>query len=288
MISMTGYGYREYQDDKVHFSLEMKSYNNRFLDISLNLPASLSPLEGALREIPASRLRRGRVDVFLRMRELEEELVPHIDENAVLAYAESLEKIRTIAGVSGSLTLGDLLSMDGLMKIEKRRDLDEYLRLLTPLFHEVLEELCASRAREGASTEQDILEQISLLEEQLEGIKSFAPQVEEHISRTLKTKFQEVLGDKIEEDRILAEIAVQLVRFDINEEIKRLGCHLESFKTIAAENEGPGKKLDFLCQEMGREINTIGSKANMVEISRLVVNMKDGLEKVREQLRNVE
>ncbi len=288
MISMTGYGYKEYQDDKVHFSLEMKSCNNRYLDISMNLPSALSPLEGALREILGSRLRRGRVDVFLRMREGEEDLIPHIDEKAVLVYARALEKIRTLAGVESPLSLGDLLSMEGLVKIEKKRDLEIFLELLKPLFREVLEQLCTSRVKEGASTEKDIMEQIALLKEYLDEVKGFAPKVEEQITRTLKNKFREVLGDALAEDRILAEVAVQIVRFDINEEIKRLDCHLDSFKAIAAADEGMGKKLDFLCQEMGREINTIGSKGTMVEISRLVVKMKDALEKIREQLRNVE
>ncbi len=288
MISMTGYGYKEYQDDKVHFSLEMKSCNNRYLDISMNLPSALSPLEGALREILGSRLRRGRVDVFLRMREGEEDLILHIDEKAVLVYARALEKIRTLAGVKSPLSLGDLLSMEGLVKIEKKRDLEIFLELLKPLFREVLEQLCTSRVKEGASTEKDIMEHIALLKEYLDEVKGFAPKVEEQITRTLKNKFREVLGDALAEDRILAEVAVQIVRFDINEEIKRLDCHLDSFKAIAAADEGMGKKLDFLCQEMGREINTIGSKGTMVEISRLVVKMKDALEKIREQLRNVE
>ncbi len=287
MISMTGYGYKEYQDEKVRFSLEIKSYNNRYLDLILNLPNPLSPLEGQIRALLGGAINRGRVEVYLRMKELEEDLVLTVDKAAVKAYAETLREIRDLAGISGDISLGNILAME-VIKSDKTRDLDSLYAILEPLFRDVLDQLAESRRIEGAETEKDILGQVSFLGECLEQIRAYAPRMQEQITANLREKFDEVVQGKADESRILAEIAVQVVRFDINEEIQRLTTHLEGFRTIAAGSEPVGKKLDFLCQEIGREVNTIGSKNTLVEIGRIVVEMKDSLEKIREQLRNVE
>jgi len=288
MISMTGYGYKEYQDEKVRFSLEIKSYNNRYLDLILNLPNPLSPLEGQIRSLIGGTISRGRVEVYLRMKELEEDISLLVDRSAVRAYADTLREIRDLAGIGDDISLGNILSMEGVIKTDKTRDLDALYVLLEPLFRDVLTQLTESRRTEGAETEKDIMGQIGFLGECLEQIKDYAPRMQEQITTNLKEKFEEVVQGKADESRILAEIAVQIVRFDINEEIQRLTTHLEGFRAIAAASEPVGKKLDFLCQEIGREVNTIGSKNTLVEIGRIVVEMKDSLEKVREQLRNVE
>jgi len=145
-----------------------------------------------------------------------------------------------------------------------------------------------SRKAEGSETEKDILRQIGFLEDRLARIKEEAPRMQEMITTSLREKFAEDVQGQADESRILAEIAVQMVRFDINEEIQRLQTHFDGFRRIASSSEPVGKKLDFLCQEIGREVNTIGSKNTLVEIGQIVVEMKDSLEKVREQLKNVE
>ena len=288
MISMTGYGYKEFLNEKVRFSLEMKTYNNRYMDLILNLPNPLSPLEGQVRSIISSSIKRGRVEVYLRMKELEEDLTLIVDKAAVKSYADTLRGVQELAGISGDISLGHILSMEGVIKTDKNRDLDSMLEILEPLFQDVLGQIHSSRAVEGAETEKDIMGQISFMESCVEQIKEHAPRMQEQITSTLKDKFEEIVEGKADESRILAEIAVQVVRFDINEELQRLTTHLEGFRNIAASSDPVGKKLDFLCQEINREVNTIGSKNTLVEIGRIVVEMKDSLEKVREQLRNVE
>lgn len=288
MISMTGYGYKEFQNEKIRFSLEIKSYNNRYLDLILNIPNPLSPLEGQIRSLLNASIRRGRVEVYLRMKELEEDLSLVVDKEAVRSYAASLREVKDIAGLEGDLSLGHILSMEGVIKTDKNRDLDAMYELLEPLFRDVLAQLADSRRTEGAETDKDIMEQIAFLENSVERIREHAPRMQEQITRTLKEKFAEVVEGKADESRILAEIAVQIVRFDINEELQRLTTHFEGFRSIASGSDPVGKKLDFLCQEINREVNTIGSKNTLVEIGRIVVEMKDSLEKVREQLRNVE
>jgi uncharacterized protein (TIGR00255 family) len=288
MISMTGYGYKEFLNEKVRFSLEMKTYNNRYMDLILNLPNPLSPLEGQIRSLISSSIKRGRVEVYLRMKELEEDLTLIIDKAAVKSYADTLRGVQELAGITGDISLGHILSMEGVIKTDKNRDLDTMLEILEPLFQDVLGQIHSSRAIEGAETEKDIMGQISFLEDCLVNIKEHAPRMQEQITSNLKDKFEEVVEGKADESRILAEIAIQVVRFDINEEIQRLTTHFEGFRNIASSSDPVGKKLDFLCQEINREVNTIGSKNTLVEIGRIVVEMKDSLEKVREQLRNVE
>jgi uncharacterized protein (TIGR00255 family) len=289
MISMTGYGYSEYQDEKVRFTLEIKSYNNRYLDLILNLPVPLSPLEGKVRALLGNSLKRGRVEVYLKMKELEEDLSLIVDAAAVKSYAATLREVQSLAGINSPLSLGHILSMEGVIKTEKNRNLDQFWDVLQPLFQDVLHQLTEDRRREGASTEKDILSQVALLESRVEEIRRYAPEMEKSIDRTLREKFTDLLDGQVDESRLLSEIAVQLVRFDINEEMVRLKTHFDNFRAISSNQGEPvGKKLDFLCQEINREINTIGSKSTLVDINRLVVDMKDSLEKVREQLRNVE
>jgi uncharacterized protein (TIGR00255 family) len=144
------------------------------------------------------------------------------------------------------------------------------------------------RIREGKHTEADILSHITVLESSLKTVAAFAPQIESSVKENLKSRFAEVLGNQIDENRILAETAILLMKYTISEELSRLASHLGEFRAETDRNPSPGKKLDFLCQEINREINTIGSKTPILEVSHAVVDMKNALENVREQLRNVE
>jgi uncharacterized protein (TIGR00255 family) len=134
----------------------------------------------------------------------------------------------------------------------------------------------------------DILAQIAVLEESAQSISAYVPEIEKTIKENLRTRFAELLGDKIDESRILAETAVLLMKYTISEELSRLSSHLKEFRLETERNPSPGKKLDFLSQEINREVNTISSKTPMLEVSRIVVEMKNALENIREQLRNVE
>lgn len=288
MKSMTGFGFSEIQDEKYHISLDLKSYNNRYLDIITNIPTVLNPLEPSLREWLSARINRGRVEVHIRYRELEEDLEVLLDENVVREYTAVLERLAKAAGIEGKPELSHLLSMEGIIKTDKKRDLSSVWARIEPMLEKAYTDFDANRAREGMNTEKDIIEQISLLKEQLSFVETKAPEVERLIRETLSGKFREITGDEIEETRLLAETAMYLVKYDINEEIIRMRSHLERFSEIMSDETSAGKKLDFLCQELNREINTIGSKSPVVEVHQSVVVMKDALEKIREQLRNVE
>lgn len=288
MKSMTGFGFCEIQDDKSHISLDLKSYNNRYLDIITNIPSILNPLEPKLREWLSERINRGRVEVHIRYRELEENLKVILDRNVVSEYVDVLGQMMETAGIKGEITLSHLLSMDGIIKTDKKRDLSHIWARIEPMLEKAFEEYDHNRTREGENTENDICSQIEVLKENLSFIETNAPEVEAQVKQTLSEKFREITGDEIEETRLLAETAMYLVKYDINEEIIRMRSHLDRFMEIITGEESAGKKLDFLCQELNREINTIGSKSPVVEVHQSVVQMKDALEKIREQLRNVE
>lgn len=291
MKSMTGYGYGEYQDDRVQLSLELKSYNNRYLDVLVNLPAALSPLEQRIRDFVASNTVRGRIEVYLKLRELQENAEVHVDRGAVKGYLSALSELSELSGARGDIDLPLLLQLDGILTVDRRRDIEEYWKLIEPVLHDTFREFDASRLREGSSTREDILRQLARVSEQVDVIGGLAPRLEEQIKGSLRDRFKEMLGDAADENRIYAEAAVLLVRYSINEELVRMKTHLSSFKDTleqAGDGRGVGKKLDFICQELNREINTTGSKSTIVEINQCGIEVKDALENIREQLRNVE
>ena len=288
MKSMTGYGYAEYQDEKIHLILEMKSYNNRYLDIIINQPVFLNALEPEIRKVISDNSERGRVEVYLRVRELEEDVVFHLDKSAASAYAESLRSLADAAGLDENISLSHLLSFEGILKTEKNRDIDQYRDKIMPLLETCMKQWEASRCKEGVETAENIKSHLDVIYEAAELFKRNAAGMEENIKINIKNKFTDVLGDEIDEQRVLAETAVLLVKYSISEEIARLKGHLDSFSEAAGSGEAVGKKLDFICQEINREVNTIGSKSFMMEVNQTVVEVKDSLENIREQLRNVE
>jgi len=288
MTSMTGFGHGEVRDPSVQMVLEIRSYNNRFLDLSLNLPYSIKQREPRIREYLSSRVQRGKVELYLSTLELEEGTEVLIDNGRVRAYMAALDQLRRTAGIREKPALSDFIGLEGVLKPVSRKDPEASWATLVPLLERVLEEFEKSRLLEGSKTEADIRRLATDVQQRLATIEEHVPDIETRIRESLRERFRELLGEGMDESRILAETAVQLVRFDINEEVQRMKAHLESF-TDALGQKGPqGKRLDFICQELGREINTIGSKSVTLEIDQAVIAVKDTLEKLREQLRNVE
>ncbi|MDR1932278.1 MAG: YicC family protein [Spirochaetales bacterium] len=288
MKSMTGYGYAEAAAKTFNTSFEIKSYNNRYLDIYVSVPATLSPLEPRIREYLGERILRGKVEAVFRVKNIEEDISVCVDPAVVGGYLAALRKLAELAGTNEEIRLSHLLHMDGILKTGQNRGAEEYWSDLEPLLARAFAGFEESRLREGAATEKDILSLLGEIRENAGRTAAFAPEIEKHFSETLRGRMEELLGDKIDEARIAAEVAVLLVKYSIHEELVRLDSHCAAFLAAAAEKGSVGKKLDFICQEMNREINTIGSKNVMAEVSRCVVAMKDGLENIREQIRNIE
>jgi uncharacterized protein (TIGR00255 family) len=288
MKSMTGYAYREEVDENISVSVEIKSYNNRFLDLSVYLPQWLPALEPKIREFMASRCSRGKVEVIIRLKERDAGISVTINKAAAKAYISAINELAHEFDLSEKPSLSLLLGFEGVLETDKNRDDERYQSVIWPVLTGAVDEFDAGRSREGKHTEEDILSHIAVLESAVKTVAGMAPQLELSIKETLRSRFEELLGDKVDENRILAETAVFLMKYTISEEISRLFSHLQEFRLETGRNPSPGKKLDFLCQEINREINTIGSKTPLIEVSRAVVDMKNALENIREQLRNVE
>ncbi len=288
MKSMTGYGWIDTQNESLQMSVELKSYNNRYLDININLPPFMSLLEPELRAYIKEKIVRGRVELYVRVKELEEDLDVILDTGAVAAYKKAFGQIAEAAGLDEKPSLSHFLNLDGVMKVVKKRDIDKFKSMLFRNLDEVWVQYDDIRTREGDATWEDIMSNIDIIWKSQKIIQNREAGLEDLIKNNIKDRFQQLIDDKIDENRILAETAILLMKYGIGEELSRLSSHLEQFCNTLHRKQPVAKKLDFLCQEMNREINTIGSKSNLLEISQAVIEAKEAVEKIREQLRNVE
>jgi uncharacterized protein (TIGR00255 family) len=288
MTSMTGFAYREWANEDISISVQVKGYNNRFLEIFVNTPPWLPLMEQRVRDIIAGLCGRGKVEVAIRVRETNAPLSVSVNVNAANAYMRAISALASDLGINEKLSITALINMEGVLDIEKSRDDERYWSLVEPVLREAAGAFQAERIREGKHTQEDILNSISRIESSLQTVTAHLPALESSIKENIKARFNELSGGDIDENRVLAETAILLMKYTVSEEISRLSSHLAEFRAETAKNDRPGKKLDFLCQEINREINTIGSKSAIPEVSRAVVEMKEALENVREQLRNVE
>ena len=289
MTSMTGYAYEEKNFTDAIVSVEIKSVNSRFLDLTINLPPYLNQLESYFRAKITEAVVRGKVDVYIRVKELESNPDITVDQGAVKAYAEAVKKVSAAAGIDNSqAALSFILSQSGVIVSNRSYDMDKYKALIEPVFDSVLEKFNSDRAREGENMKRDLQEKLEKLSECAKFFTEWQPKMESMFKEQITTKFRELLEDKADENRIMTETAAMLVKYTINEEIVRLNSHIAAMQDELAKNPAPGKKLDFICQEMNREINTIGSKNPFAEVGAMVITAKDSLENIREQSKNVE
>ena len=290
MTSMTGYSYEEKSLESAIVSVEIKSVNSRFLDLTINLPPYLNPLESYFRNKITEKVARGKVDVYIRVKELESNPDITVDEGAVKAYSEAVKKVIKASGfgTDSEAALNFILSQPGVIVSNRSYDMDKYKALIEPIFDSVLEKFNADRTREGENMKRDLQQKLEKLSKCAQFFTEWQPKMEDMFKEQITTKFRELLEDKADENRIMTETAAMLVKYTINEEIVRLNSHIEAMRSELANNPTPGKKLDFICQEMNREINTIGSKNQFAEVGAMVITAKDSLENIREQSKNVE
>jgi uncharacterized protein (TIGR00255 family) len=286
--SMTGFAHRELRSSVVQGSMILKSYNNRYLDLSIALPAQLSALEPRFREFLQAHIVHGKVELSLHVRELDLPVRASADLGAAKEVSKVLNEIREACGIAAPLSLKDLLSFDGVVAYERDLDEEELWKLLEPELAACFAAYDESRLREGEATRVDIEGQLARIEAGLAVVESKVGEIEATLKSQLLARFKEIMGDAVDENRVLAEVAALLMKYTVNEEVTRLKSHISTFHRTIEKEEAIGKKLDFLCQEMGREVNTIGSKNILIPVAEVVVEMKDSLENIREQLRNIE
>lgn len=286
--SMTGFAHREISAASLRGNLEIKSYNNRYLDLTISLPPYLGRLEPKFREYLANRIVHGKVEFWLRIRELDVPVEASADLEAAKAVAAVLSQIGEACGIAEQPRLSNILSFDGVVAYERKIDEDLLWNRLEPELSACFAAYEESRVREGMATRADIEAQLSRVTSALKVVRDQVPEIERTVKTQIKARFSEVMGDAVDEGRVLAETASLLMKYTVNEELARLSAHIASFSRTMDSEAAPGKKLDFLCQEMNREVNTIGSKNILLLVSQAVVELKDAMENIREQLRNIE
>ena len=287
MVSMTGYGYEEVSTEQAVVSVEIKSVNSRFLDLTINLPPYLNQLESFFRARITEKVVRGKVDVFIRVKELESDAEISADVGAAKSYLAAIKKVAEATGYSSDIPLSLLIAQPGVLNSNKSYDVEKYKSMILPVFEASLKKFSSDTEREGENLKKDLLEKLTALEKCAVFFKEWQPKMEEYFKETITKKFNELLGEQADQNRIMTETAAMLVKYTINEEIVRLHSHLSAMKAEINNNPYPGKKLDFLCQEANREINTIGSKNQFAQVGAMVVTAKDSLENIREQSKNV-
>lgn len=287
---MTGFGRAKVESDAFQITVEMKSVNHRFLEMNIRLPKQMMVFEDKIRKLIAEQVGRGRIEVSIIVEG--EGLVERklrVDWSLLEQYKLIMEEAKGKFQLQDSITLQQLIAMPEVTAIEEVENVNETFE------HSLYEAVrCAAsmlktmRDGEGERLHKDLEHRLQGINTCVRAIIPYAPSVIQKYRERLENRLKELHNQELEEQRLLTEIAVFADRCDIDEELVRLQSHLEQFQEALQSKEPVGRKLDFIVQEMHREINTIGSKANDLTISKYVVEMKNNLEKIREQVQNIE
>ena len=289
MLSMTGYGRAFRERDGRQMTIELKSVNHRFLDLAFRMPRNLMFMEDAARKAIGARLSRGHVDVFVTYRNLRTDArTVTVDRALYDAYARALDTVAE-GGLRDDRSLMSIARLpDVLVVTEAEEDQDAVTALMLDTLAEALDQLIAMRAREGEAMRRDLNEKVDAIERMTGEVEARYPQTVEAYRARLKAAVEELIATDVDETRLLTEVAIMADRSAIAEEIVRLKSHVAALRKLFEEDKPIGRRIDFLVQELNRETNTISSKSQDIPITRLVVDMKAEIEKLREQLQNVE
>ncbi|BDR64147.1 YicC/YloC family endoribonuclease [Clostridium tetani] len=289
--SMTGFGRATFENEKRSFVVEIKSVNHRYCDINIKMPRSLIQLEQKIRAIIQKYVGRGKIDVFINLNTYDKSNVETIfNKDLADGYVKNLEEIKNRYGISEEISIDLIARFPEVITIEhKEQNIDElWMELCTPLEEGVVS-LVKMREIEGSKLKENILEKCETIKEICKEVEIIAPKVVKIHKEKLNLRLEELLKDvEIDEERLSMEVALFADRSCIDEEVVRLKSHLIQVKDTLELEEPIGRKLDFIVQEMNREVNTIASKANNLDISNFVLTMKNEIEKIREQIQNIE
>jgi uncharacterized protein (TIGR00255 family) len=288
--SMTGFGRGEASQDNITFSVDIKTVNHRYSDISVRLPRMVSPLEEKIREYMGSKLNRGKIDIYINYDSFGQDTKVKLDTNLASAYVDSLSILKQQFDIKDDISLSLITKFPDILKLEtEEKDLDFLWSVLYSAIEQAVESLVEMRSREGERLCKDMLEKLDCINATIDQIKAKSPELVEVYKNKLYDKIKEMTKDiQLDENRLLTEVAIYADKSSIDEEIVRLKSHIEEFKKTLYVQGTIGKKLDFIVQEMNREVNTIGSKASDLGVVNNVIAMKTEIEKIREQVQNIE
>jgi uncharacterized protein (TIGR00255 family) len=292
IVSMTGFGDATAERDGTHYAVEIRSLNNRFFKSVIKLPENVSGLEPELETQLREHLGRGSITFILKMRMDSAEAAYHINTSALKSYLEQLQQVKGLDGLV-TIDLAALVSLPGVCQ-EPRDETDEIAKhgpMIRELTKKAIAKLEAFRAREGESLFKELMRHVKVIGANLKEIGERAPFVIDEYHKRLSNRVNELMSKaqlQVNQGDLLKEVAVFAERADIAEEIQRLTQHLEAFEEACGTDEHAGRKLDFITQEMLREANTIASKANDAKIARNIVEIKGAIDRLKEQVQNVE
>lgn len=290
--SMTSFGRAQSEENSIlNFSIEMKSVNHRYLDINIRMPKAMISLEEKIRNMISKRLNRGKVDVFINYKNYGNSTAePVLNINLAKAYFDCLKEIENELHTIDDITTTKIARFpDVITVVEKEENLDDILNEISPLINNALELMEQMRIREGEKLKEDILIKIEHIYNMVVEIEKLADTIPLNYKKKLEERLGKLLTEvEIDESRIALEVAILSDKSAIDEEITRLKSHLSQFKDTLELDEAIGRKLDFIIQEMNREANTIASKSIDINMTNYVIEIKNTIEKIREQVQNIE
>lgn len=289
--SMTGYGRAEAIADTKKITVEIKSVNHRFSDYNIKVPRQYGFLEDRVRLAVSNAVARGKIDVFINIEAVgEADKIITVNKELARNYLDALSELCDELGIENDITVSRLSQFNDIFRSEPKRDDEEELWLeVENVLTEAISAFTAMREREGGRIESDLRARIGYMRSLAERVDERSPRIVAEYKAKLYSRIKELLADKdIDDARVLTEVAVFADKIAVNEETVRLSSHYDEFTEIMDSGKPAGRKLDFLIQEINREVNTIGSKASDIETAKLVVELKGEIEKLREQIQNIE
>ena len=290
--SMTSFGRSSSEEGKKRFfTVEMKSINSRYLDVNIRMPKTLISLEEEIRKMISNSLNRGKVDVFINLKNYNDGSgVPKVDINLAKGYFDCLKEIEEKLGIKNDVSVMQIARFPEVITVVEEEDkIEEIWEEIKPLIKDCLDMMVAMREVEGNKLKEDILSKISVIEQLVSKVEEFADTIPKAFKVKLEERLKELLGNvDIDENRVAMEVCMLADKATIDEEIIRLRSHINQVRETLNLNEPVGRKLDFIVQEMNRETNTIGSKSSDIQMTNIVIDIKNILEKIREQVQNIE
>ena len=291
-ISMTGFGRGEFKNDNYHFLVECKTINHKYCDINVRLPRKISFLEDKIRNYVKNFVKRGRVDLYIKLDLIgSEDVNLKFDDKLATQYVNILKEIKEKFDLQDDISVMNVAKFPDIVKCEeKEEDEDLYWSMLKEALDITLEKLAQMRKEEGQKLAEDTLKRCDILSDLIDEIEKYSDTIVDEYKEKLSTRINEILENPsiIDENRLAQEVAIFADKSSITEEIVRFRSHIEQLKNTVVKNDSIGRKIDFLIQEMNREVNTTGSKSSNINITNLVVEVKSELEKIREQIQNIE
>lgn len=291
-ISMTGFGRGEFKNDNYHFLVECKTINHKYCDINVRLPRKISFLEDKIRNYVKNFVKRGRVDLYIKLDLIgSEDVNLKFDDKLAAQYVSILNEIKDKFNLQDDISIMSVAKFPDIVKCEEKEEDEElYWGMLKEALDTALGKLTQMRKAEGEKLAQDTLERCDILKNLLDQVEKYSDTIVDEYKEKLNTRINEILDNPsiIDENRLAQEVAIFADKSSITEEIVRFRSHIEQLKNTVVKNDSIGRKIDFLIQEMNREVNTTGSKSSNINITNLVVEIKSELEKIREQIQNIE